>query len=247
MKILGIIPARYASTRFPAKALANIGGKTMVQRVFEQALKASGLTKVVVATDHELIYNEVLSFGGEARMTSPDHQSGTDRCMEVLNNETSPYDYVVNIQGDEPFIEPDQINTLISCLDGNAQLATLIKKIEDPSQLFNNNVVKVIFDKNKEAIYFSRESIPHLRGVEKENWLKEQTYFKHIGIYAYRADILSKITLLPLSSLEKSESLEQLRWLENGFKIRVEETFYDSHGIDTPEDLWGLNERMSDG
>lgn len=237
MKILGIIPSRYGSTRFPGKALADINGKSMIRRVYEQASLSGFLHKVVVATDHELILKEVKSFKGEVCMTSSKHQSGTDRCHEAQLMDDDIYDYVVNIQGDEPFIAPSQINTLISCLNGNTQLATLVKKIEDQEQLFNNNIVKVVINKDHEAIYFSRESIPHIRGKAKDLWLKEHIFFKHIGIYAYRTDVLANITDLPVSSLEKAESLEQLRWLENGYKIKVKETNDENYGIDTPEDL----------
>ncbi len=237
MRILGVIPARYASTRFPAKALAEIGGKTIVQRVFEQASKAELLHKVIVATDHTQIYDHVKSFGGNVAMTSENHQSGTDRCNEVLNFEKEGFDYVINIQGDEPFIDPAQINTLANCLDGQTEIATLIKKITNAETLFNKNVVKAIINNKNEAIYFSRTALPHLRNVERENWLSHFTYFKHLGIYAYRADILQEITKLSVSKLEKAESLEQLRWIENGYEIMTEETEIESIGIDTPEDL----------
>ncbi len=236
-KILGIIPARYASTRFPVKALAEIGGKTIVQRVFEQASKATSLHKVVVATDHAEIYNRVISFGGNVAMTSENHTSGTDRCNEVLSFEKEDFDYVINIQGDEPFIDPHQINALATCLDGQTEIATLIKNITDSDTLFNPNVVKTIVNTNSEAIYFSRTVLPYLGNVERENWLSHFIYFKHIGIYAYRADILRKITKLSVSKLEQAESLEQLRWIENGYKIKTVETEFESIGIDTPEDL----------
>ena len=238
MNILGIIPARYASTRFPAKALADINGKSMIQRVYEQALKANSLQKVVVATDHEKIFSHVQSFGGNVVMTAEDHQSGTDRCFEAFQKLNESFDFVINIQGDEPFIQPQQINLLAGCLDNKeVELATLIKKISDLETLFNANTPKVIFNKNQEAIYFSRETIPHIRGVKKEDWLLKHSFYKHIGIYAYRTDILEKITSMNPSSLEKSESLEQLRWIENGLKIKVAITEYESQGIDTPEDL----------
>ncbi len=237
MKILGIIPSRYGSTRFPAKALADIDGKSMIRRVYEQALQSEFLNKVIVATDHELILKEVKSFKGEVCMTSSNHQSGTDRCQEAQMMEDDVFDYIINIQGDEPFIAPSQIDKLASCLTNNTQLATLIKKIEDPEQLFNPNIVKVVKSKGNEALYFSREAIPYLRHDTKGNWLKEHNYYKHIGIYGYHTDILKQITNLSLSSLEKAESLEQLRWLENGYKIKVAETDIESIGIDTPEDL----------
>jgi 3-deoxy-manno-octulosonate cytidylyltransferase (CMP-KDO synthetase) len=237
MRILGIIPARYASTRFPAKALADIRGKSMVRRVYEQALKAGSLSSVVVATDHEEIYEHVKGFG-EVVMTNSAHQSGTDRCCEALHKAGKPFDYVINIQGDEPFIMPEQIDLLATCLkSADVELATLVKKITDQETLFNPNTPKVIFNKNSEAMYFSRQTIPHLRGVKQEDWLSSHDYYKHIGIYAYRTDILGQITRLPVSELEKSEALEQLRWIENGYKIKVAVTEYETIGIDTPEDL----------
>jgi 3-deoxy-manno-octulosonate cytidylyltransferase (CMP-KDO synthetase) len=237
MNIIGIIPARYASTRFPAKALADIEGKTMIQRVYEQALKSKLLLKVVVATDNELILKHVEGFGGTAIMTSEKHQSGTDRCYEVLEKIGFGYDFVINIQGDEPFIQPEQIDILVNCLEKGTELATLVKKIDDNETLFNTNTPKVIFNTRQEAIYFSRNTIPFFRGVDEKDWLKHHDFYKHLGIYAYRADILEKITQLPPSNLENAEKLEQLRWLENGFRIKIAITEFDSFGIDTPEDL----------
>lgn len=237
MNILGIIPARYGSTRFPAKALADIGGKSMIRRVYEQATKSTLLNDVVIATDHEAIMTEAASFGGKACMTSETHQSGTDRCYEALSLQEKNYDYVINIQGDEPFINPGQIDLLAKLLDGQTQLGTLVKQIEDQEELFNPNVVKAIFNINNEAIYFSRATLPYNRNAQPENWLGERKYFKHIGIYAYRSDILKQITTLEVSGLEKAESLEQLRWIENGYVIKVAETEYPSVGVDTPEDL----------
>ena len=237
MNILGIIPARHASTRFPAKPLADLGGKSMIRRVYEQAKKSKSLSKVVVATDHEEIYNHVIDFGGEVYMTSPHHASGTDRCYEVLSKETSSFDYVINIQGDEPFIAPEQIDLLASLLDGKTELATLIKKIDSVEQLLNPNLVKVVLNKDQEALYFSRSVIPYFRNQEQAEWVIHHSYYKHIGLYAYRNDVLEKITRLEISSLEKAESLEQLRWLENGYKIKVKETSIETMGIDTPEDL----------
>ncbi|MEQ8927810.1 MAG: 3-deoxy-manno-octulosonate cytidylyltransferase [Fulvivirga sp.] len=236
MKIVGIIPARYASTRFPAKALADIGGKTMVQRVFEQASKASCLSKVIVATDHTDIKNVVNGFGGNVCMTNPNHQSGTDRCNEVLLKEEG-FDYAINIQGDEPFIDPQQIELLASLLDGDTELATLVKKIDSEEELFDPSVVKCVKAMNDEALYFSRSAVPYDRNQVKSDWVKANIHFKHIGIYAYRTDILKQIAALPPSPLEKTESLEQLRWLENGYTIKVAETEIGSIGIDTPEDL----------
>ena len=237
MSILGIIPARYASTRFPAKPLADMGGKSMIRRVYEQAKKSKSLSKVVVATDHEEIYQHVIDFGGDVCMTSTHHASGTDRCYEVLLKENTSFDYVINIQGDEPFIAPEQIDLLASLLDGDTELATLIKKIDSVEQLFNPNLVKAVVNKHAEALYFSRSPIPYLRNMEQVEWVTHHDFYKHIGMYAYRKDVLEKITQLEISSLEKAESLEQLRWLENGYKIKVKETNIETIGIDTPEDL----------
>lgn len=237
MKILGIIPARLASTRFPEKALVDIGGKTMVQRVYEQASKATSLEKVIVATDHEKIYNHVQGFGSEVYMTSPYHPSGTDRCMEALTKQEWGYDYVINIQGDEPFIKPEQIDELARLLDRKVELATLVTKVKDKESLFSNSIMKVIFNNRHEALYFSRECIPYIRGVQREEWLQQHTFYKHVCMYAYRTDILREITDLPPSSLEEAESLEQLRWLEHGYPIKIGITAYESISIDTPEDL----------
>ncbi len=236
MKILGVIPARYASTRFPAKALADIGGKPMVQRVYEQASKSSFLDKVVIATDHKAIMDAANSFGGNVCMTNENHQSGTDRCNEVVKKE-SGFDYIINIQGDEPFIDPQQIDSLAALLDGETQLATLVKRIDDDREIFDSNVVKCVFGTDGNALYFSRSPIPFNRNKEQKYWSKNHNYYKHIGIYAYRVDILDQVTRLSQSILEKTESLEQLRWLENGFNIKVAETNIQSVGIDTPADL----------
>lgn len=236
-KILGIIPARYASTRFPAKPLADIAGKSMIQRVYERASASGSLAKVVVATDHEKIFEHVKQFGGKVCMTREDHQSGTDRCYEALSQETEQFDYIINIQGDEPFIAPEQIDLLASCFSTAVSLATLVKKIDNAALLHNSNIVKVVLDINGNALYFSRESLPHQRGVTKENWLEHGIFYKHIGIYGYSSKALAEIVKLPVSSLEKAEALEQLRWLENGYSIKTKETTIESIGIDTPEDL----------
>jgi 3-deoxy-manno-octulosonate cytidylyltransferase (CMP-KDO synthetase) len=236
----GIIPARYSSTRFPGKPLAMIGNKTMIQRVYEQALKALDL--VYVATDDERIYKSVQSFGGKAVMTSPDHFSGTDRCSEaaetIMSKTGNPIDIVVNIQGDEPFIRPEQIKLLMDCFNSpEVKLATLIRKVEAHEDIFNPNHPKVIVNKSGYAIYFSRSVIPYIRDAEKEEWIKKHLFYKHIGLYAYRSTVLSEITKLPRSPLEIAESLEQNRWIENGFSIRTAVTKWESIGIDTPEDL----------
>lgn len=237
MKILGVIPARYASTRFPAKALADINGKSMVRRVYEQACKARSLYRVVIATDHELITEHAESFTKDVLMTSETHQSGTDRCCEVLEKIGEHYDFVLNIQGDEPYIQPEQIELLTSALSPQVQLATLAKAITDEQTLFNPNTPKVIFGPSGNAIYFSRQTIPFLRGIPPFDWLARHTFYKHIGIYAYRADVLTEIAQLKPSALEQAESLEQLRWLENGYSIKVMITDMETIGIDTPEDL----------
>ena len=237
MQILGIIPARYASTRFPAKALVDIGGKSMIQRVYEQASKATKLSQVIVATDDQRIMDHVLGFGGEAVMTSENHQSGTDRCFEALTKTDGVYDYVINIQGDEPFISPQPIDSLADELTGSIELATLVKIIDSDDILFNVNVPKAVLNKRNEILYFSRQTIPYIRNREQDQWLEKHTFYKHIGIYAYRSDVLAELTKLPVSSLEKAEALEQLRWLENGYSIKAVITSDDSHGVDTPDDL----------
>ncbi|WP_247231320.1 3-deoxy-manno-octulosonate cytidylyltransferase [Telluribacter sp. SYSU D00476] len=247
MKIIGIIPARFASTRFPAKALVDIDGKSMIRRVYEQAAQASQLEKIVVATDDERILSHVEGFGGMAVMTSPDHQSGTDRCFEALQRIDPSADYVINIQGDEPFIHPGQIDRLAEVLDGHTELATLVKVIEDEETLFNPNAPKVVLTKQQQVLYFSRHPIPYMRGLPEPDWLSKHTYYKHIGIYAYRTDILTQITQLPVSSLEKAEALEQLRWLENGYTIKAVITPEDSHGVDTPEDLHRVARKFLSG
>ena len=237
MQILGIIPARYASTRFPAKALVDIGGKSMIQRVYEQSSKATRLSQVIVATDDQRIMDHVLSFGGKAVMTSENHQSGTDRCFEALTKTEGAYDYVINIQGDEPFISPEPIDSLANELNGIIELATLVKIIDSDDILFNVNVPKAVLNKRREILYFSRQTIPYIRNKEQNQWLENHTFYKHIGIYAYRTDVLAELTKLPVSSLEKAEALEQLRWLENGYSIKAVITSDDSHGVDTPDDL----------
>jgi 3-deoxy-manno-octulosonate cytidylyltransferase (CMP-KDO synthetase) len=237
MKILGVIPARYASTRFPGKPLADIGGKSMIERVYRQVMKSTLLSRVLVATDHPAIFNHVKNFGGKVFMTSESHPSGTDRCFETLSSQDEKFDYVINIQGDEPFIAPEQIDLLAQLLDGKTELATLIKKIEREDELFNTNVVKVVKNDFDEAIYFSRSPIPHVRNTPQQEWLSVHSFFKHIGMYGYRHDILAKITKLEISTLEITESLEQLRWIENGYTIKVAETNQETMGIDTPEDL----------
>jgi 3-deoxy-manno-octulosonate cytidylyltransferase (CMP-KDO synthetase) len=237
MLILGIIPARYASSRFPGKPLVDIAGKSMIQRVYEQAKKCADLTEVIVATDDDRIFDHVTAFGGIAVMTSANHQSGTDRCAEVALAHPQ-YHVVINIQGDEPYIDPEQITKLAACFaTPETQIATLVKKVKTEQELHNPNTPKVIVNKLNEAAYFSRSAIPHIRGEEPANWLEFYPFFKHIGIYGYRADVLQEITKLPISALEKAESLEQLRWIENGYRIKVAETELETYAIDTPDDL----------
>ena len=239
MKSLVIIPARYASTRFPAKPLALLGGKPIIEHVYRQASKA--VEDVVVATDDERIMSVVEGFGGRAVMTSTEHQSGTDRCFEALQKVGGEYDIVINVQGDEPFIQPEQIISLIECFNDPAtDIATMVKPfaVEDGIEALENpNSPKVVLSRTMKAIYFSRSVIPYMRGVEREEWLKNHTYYKHLGIYAFRSKVLAEVTALPQSSLELSEKLEQLRWLENGYVIGVATTNIETIGIDTPEDL----------
>lgn len=243
-RFVGIIPARYASTRFPGKPLVEIGGKRMIQRVYEQVSKA--LSDVYVATDDLRIFDAVLAFGGKVIMTSEQHKSGTDRCYEALSKLDERFDVVINIQGDEPFIQPEQILELQKCFeDSETQIATLAKKISEKDgfeSLNNPNHPKVIVNKRNEALYFSRSIIPYRRGAEPKNWLELHSYLKHVGIYAYKADVLRELTQLEQSPLEIAESLEQLRWLENGYRIRVGFTDVETVGIDTPEDLEKVKE-----
>lgn len=246
MKFIGIIPARYASTRFPAKPLALLGGKPIIRRVYEQV--ADFFDEVYVATDDERIEEAVKSFGGKVIMTSPDHNSGSDRCYEAYCKIGGEFDVVVNIQGDEPFIQPSQLITLKECFnDSSIHIATLVKPFTNENtfaDLENINSPKVVVDKNMNALYFSRSIIPFQRNVEKEDWISNHVYYKHIGLYAYKTNVLKEITSLPKSSLEAAESLEQLRWLENGYKIKVGLTDIETIGIDTPEDLQRAEEYL---
>jgi len=237
VRILGLIPARYASTRFPGKPLIDIHGKSMIQRVYEQASKSATLSDVAVATDDERIRAHVEGFGGKVIMTANTHQSGTDRCAEAARL-LPDFDVVINIQGDEPYIDSRQIDLLGQCFsDPQTELATLVKIINSGEELHNVNSPKVILNMHSEALYFSRTPIPYLRDKSSDSWISEHTFYKHIGVYGYRADILQAITKLPVSLLEKAESLEQLRWLENGYKIKVAVTDIETRAIDTPEDL----------
>ena len=239
LRFIVIIPARYASTRFPAKPLALLGGKPVIQRVYEQV--SGVVSDVVVATDDERIYEAVEAFGGRVVMTSTNHKSGTDRCWEAYQKQSEEYDVVINVQGDEPFIAHSQLRAIMDCFnDETTDIATLVKPFTEEDgieALENPNSPKVVLDKQSRAIYFSRSIIPYLRGVEREEWLKKHTYYKHIGMYAFRADVLRQVTSLEQSPLELAESLEQLRWLENGYKIGVGISDVETVGIDTPEDL----------
>jgi len=241
MNALGIIPARYASTRLPGKPLADIGGKSMIQRVYEQASKT--LPHVVVATDDERILKAVEKFGGKAVMTSALHRSGTDRCkeaLEIMEQQLSmPIHIVINIQGDEPFLNPAHLSLLVQSFhdDTTTEIATLATPLKKNDDLFNPNYVKVVHNKHKQALYFSRSPIPYVRNHNREEWLSHHCFLKHIGIYAYQSHILKKIAALPPTPLEKAESLEQNRWLENGFVIKIECVDDEGLSVDTPEDL----------
>lgn len=241
MKIIGIIPARYGSTRFPGKPLAMIGNKTMIRRTWERASQSS-LDAVVVATDDQRIFDEVQGFGGQAVMTRTDHRSGTDRCLEALDRVGGGYDAVINIQGDEPFIYPGQINCVANLIrKPGVRIATLAKPIKIAESLFSSHCVKVVFDREGNALYFSRSPLPNVRGAASSEWLQTTDYYQHIGLYGYTSEALREVSLLPPGRLEQAESLEQLRWLENGYRIRVEVVpGDDSIAIDTPEDLLNI-------
>ena len=236
MKFIAIIPARYASSRFPGKPLAELGGKAVIQRVYEQVV--SVLNEAYVATDDERIYNKVREFGVQAVMTRADHQSGTDRIEEAVTKIGTTADVIINVQGDEPFIQRSQIETLCRLFDDpQTQIGTLGKRFDSIEAAENPNSPKIVTDVHGFALYFSRSVIPFIRGKEREDWLQQYPFLKHLGIYAYRREVLAAITKLPQSPLEKAESLEQLRWLQNGYRIRVGETDVETVGIDTPEDL----------
>ncbi len=247
MNFLAIIPARYASTRFPGKPLADIHGKPMIQRVYERT--AAIYEHCCVATDDERILHAVEGFGGVAVMTSSSHRSGTDRCAEALGiyekHSGLRFDVVVNVQGDEPFISEEQLTTIRGAFDSpRTKIATLVKAFAPEEDIFNPNSPKVVVSESGNALYFSRAAIPHIRGTAETEWQHSHKYWKHIGLYAYRTETLREITLLPQSALEKAESLEQLRWLENGYTIAVRETTTESIAVDTPEDLQRALDRM---
>ena len=236
MKFVAIIPARYASTRFPGKPLAVLGGKTVIQRVYEQVSRV--LDEAYVATDDERIFQAVEAFGGRAVMTRADHKSGTDRIQEAAATVGTDADVIINVQGDEPFIQPSQIETLMHLFDDpTTQIGTLGKPFESMEAVENPNSPKIVTDNRRFALYFSRSVIPYIRDKERREWFGEYPFLKHLGIYAYRREVLAEVTRLPQSSLEKAESLEQLRWLQNGYRIRVGLTDVETVGIDTPEDL----------
>lgn len=240
LKTLAIIPARYASTRFPGKPLVDINGVTMIERVYRQASKAKTLEKIVVATDDQRIFDHCTSFGAPVLMTSSNHLTGTDRCGEAYSLVKETYDIVLNIQGDEPFVQPEQIDLLINFFVEHFDrfdVSTLSKRITSYKELFDSNTVKLVTDVQDKALYFSRSTIPHLRGIAENLWLDHSDFFKHIGLYAYKANILNNLAALKSTSLEKSESLEQLRWLQNSLSIGVIETTIETISIDTPEDL----------
>lgn len=243
MQFVAIIPARYASTRFPGKPLALLGGKPIIQHVYERT--SIVFSETFVATDDVRIYEIVEGFGGKAIMTSSEHQSGTDRCFEAYRSLNKKFDVIVNVQGDEPFIHTSQLHSIKECFsDASTQIATLVMPFTEAmgvEALKNPGSPKVVMDNDHFALYFSRSVIPFLRGEEESEWLKKQTYYKHIGLYAYKSDVLQKIAVLPQSQLERAESLEQLRWLQAGFKIKVGETDIETIGIDTPEDLQKAN------
>jgi 3-deoxy-manno-octulosonate cytidylyltransferase (CMP-KDO synthetase) len=237
MRVIGIIPARYAATRLPGKPLKMIGDTSLIMRVYEQCKLSSALNAVYVATDDKRIEQHVRDCGGDVIMTSVSHQSGTERCLEAVNSLSEEFDYVINIQGDEPFIYTHQISQLVSICDGNTEIGTLFKKIAEQSELEDQNIPKVVLGENGKAIYFSRSPVPHKRGIEIKDWLQHEDYFKHIGIYAYRKDVLPTIASLETSNTERMEQLEQLRWLSNGIGIHAVETTIESISVDTQKDL----------
>lgn len=237
MKVLGIIPSRYGSSRFPGKPLIDIAGKSMIQRVYEGASRSKQIDQVIVATDDDRIFQAVKDFGGEVMMTAETHQSGTDRCGEVIQS-MQEYDVVINIQGDEPLIQSAQLNELISAFQAEeVKIATLVKPIQDLEDIQNPNRIKVVLDSERRALYFSRSPIPYLANVEEDKWLETNTFYKHIGIYAWRSDVLRELVQLEPTELEVVESLEQLRWLYHGHSIHTIESQIETPNIDVPDDL----------
>lgn len=245
-KILGVIPARFASTRFPGKPLVNIWGKTMIQRVYEQCAKSNLFDELIVATDDERIEKEVIRFGGKVMQTNPSHESGTDRCAEVAAKFGTEYDIVVNIQGDEPFVHTNDLALLISSFENESvDIATLAANITSNEELFDANKVKVVFNNKQLALYFSRSTIPFVRGVDEHEWLSKHNFYKHLGVYAYKSEVLKQLGGLPMGKLERVEHLEQLRWLETGFAIAVQLTDNEVIAVDTPDDLKKILENES--
>jgi len=237
MRVVGIIPARYASTRLPGKPLEMIGDVSLIMRVYNQVKKSKSISDVVVATDDERIYNHVIEEGGKALMTAASHETGTERCFEAYQKLNDSFDFIINIQGDEPFVQPDQLESLISSFNGSTEVATMYKRIESIDELKDPNIPKLVLDEFSKAIYFSRAAIPFVRESPLEQWLEREKFYKHIGIYAYRSDILATIVKLKPSIVERMEQLEQLRWLSNGVKIQAVETDIESISVDTLEDL----------
>lgn len=237
MKALGIIPSRYQSSRFPGKPLIDIAGKSMIQRVYEQACQSQKLNEVVVATDDQRIFDHVLSFGGKVVMTHSGHTNGTSRCGEVIVHETG-FDVVINIQGDEPLVRPEQIDQVLTLFDSpEVEIATVVKRLKHSDDIINENRIKVVLDHQGNALYFSRNAIPFVQGKQVSHWPETLPYFKHIGIYAWRVNTLLQLLQLPETELEKAESLEQLRWLFHGYKIATVETHVETPNVDTPEDV----------
>jgi 3-deoxy-manno-octulosonate cytidylyltransferase (CMP-KDO synthetase) len=248
LKILGLIPARYASTRFPQKLMQKVLDKTIIQMVYEQVIQSRFLSEVYIITDHPVIFNHVMSFGGKVIMTDASHTSGTERCAEaaIKLGGSKSFEFVINIQGDEPMIDPDSIDSLAIKLNSKVELASMYLKIKEIEEVLNPNAVKVVLDKYNDALYFSRSPVPFVRDVPVDNWLEKVVFYKHIGLYAYRIDVLEKIVKMPNSPLEEIEKLEQLRWMFNGLKIKMIETFKESIGIDTPQDLLALRQFLKD-
>lgn len=247
MRIIAVIPARYASTRLPGKPLIEINGITMIQRVYERVKRVSGVDKILVATDDDRILQHVLAFGGNAVMTSAELPSGTERCVEAIEQLNETFDFAINIQGDEPFIAPELIEQVIESFGIETQVVTAVKQITDSEVLFNPNVVKAVLSESHHALYFSRQTLPFVRDEPTENWLAKTKFYKHIGIYGFKTEVLKQLVKLPISVLETTEKLEQLRWLANGFSVRAVITEHESIGIDTPEDLvqFSINQKTT--
>jgi 3-deoxy-manno-octulosonate cytidylyltransferase (CMP-KDO synthetase) len=245
MSVIGIIPARFASSRFPGKPLVNINGKSMLQRVYEQAKMAKLINEIIIATDDERIEMHAKEFGATVISTSKEHVSGTDRCYEAYNNYAKHFDYVLNIQGDEPILNPEQINELCRIADGETEIATQMIKCKTYEELFDKGEVKIVLNANNEAMYFSRSVIPAIKNINEKEWHLNFPYQRHVGMYMYKSNILKEISSLKPTQLETVESLEQLRWLENGFKIKCVQTNYESHCVDTPEDLEKIIKMLS--